>query len=87
MCYELEIAKNIYKYDKDNSVDSNGFNFFNYLIYLCYFVLKKFGFSTGWQLMEKYDKSLKEIRKQMDVILIFKKILFAYKLANTLLSP
>ena len=48
MCYELEIAKNIYKYDKDNSVDSNGFNFFNYLIYLCYFVLKKFGFSTGW---------------------------------------
>lgn len=35
-----------------------------------------FGCKPNWKKMEQYDKSLIEVRKQMDVRLIFKKILF-----------
>lgn len=46
-----------------------------------------FGFNPQWQKMEQYDRSLSEVRKQMDVRLIFKKILFTEKLASALLTP
>lgn len=45
-----------------------------------------FGFNPQWQKMEQYDRSLIEVRKQMDVRLIFKKILFTEKLASALLT-
>jgi hypothetical protein len=46
-----------------------------------------FGLKPNWKKMEQYDKSLIEVRKQMDVRLIFKKILFTEKLASALLTP
>ena len=58
LSYELKIAKNIYRYDEDTLLDTNGFHFLNYVVYLVYFVLKFVGFNPKWKKMEQYDKSL-----------------------------
>ncbi len=52
-----------------------------------YILLKLVHFEPKWEKMQQYDKSLTEVRKQMDVRLIFKKILFTERLAHVLLTP
>ena len=41
----------------------------------------KFGISLSWKRMETYHNSLEEVRKQMDIRLIMKKILYSERMA------
>ena len=84
--YELEIAKHLYYYRKEEPLDSDGFNFFVYLGYIVYLLFSKVGVDLAWERMRKYHHSLEEVRKQMDIRIIMKKILYSEKLAEVVLD-
>ena len=84
--YELEIAKNLYYYEKNQPLDSDGFHFFAYLGYLIYNLFEKVGIDLPWKKMRTYHHSLVEVRKQMDVRFVMKKILYAERVSNALLD-
>ena len=75
--YELEMANNLYHYEKEKPIDSDGFNFFVFLGYLVYLCFTKVGISLPWKTMAVYHHSLEETRKQMDIRLIMKKLVFS----------
>ena len=75
--YELDIAKHLYHYKKDEPLDADGFNFIVYLGYMVYLFFSKIGVDLPWERMRKYHHSLEEVRKQMDVRIIMKKILYS----------
>ena len=76
----------MYYYEKNKPLDSDGFNFFIYLGYLIFNVCDKVGVSLNWERMKIYHRSLHETRKQMDVRLIMKKILYAERVSSAVLE-
>ena len=84
--YELDIAKSLYHYDKDETIDSDGFHFFTFLGYIVYLGFNKIGVSLNWQRMQIYHRSLEEVRQQLDVRLIMKKILYQERLSSAILE-
>lgn len=86
LSFELSIAKSIYKNQKDDKDQAENFNIFVFLGYLLYTTLAKINCVLPWERMKKYDQSLEEIRKQMDIRLILHKIQFTERVANALLE-
>lgn len=64
----------------------DGFHFFVYLGYMVYLLFTKVKIELPWERMQKYHHSLVEVRKQMDVRIIMKKILYSEKLADVVLD-
>lgn len=54
--YEIEIASNIYEYNKARSIKSNKFNFFSYIAYSFYCVLDFLGIAPNWATMRHFDE-------------------------------
>lgn len=61
--YELEVARSVYQFEKDDPVDSDTFNFPVYIGYLFYNGFDKLGVGLPWVRMEKYHRALKAVRK------------------------
>ena len=74
--YQIDIAQHLYKCDKDSSINSGNFNIFFYLGYLIYLAFSKFSINLPWKRMQIYHRSIEEVRKQMDIKYVFKKLHF-----------
>ena len=79
--YEIEMAKNLFHYDKNEPLKSDQFNFIVFLGFIFYFFLTKIKIRLPWRRMEMYERSLEEVRKQMDIRLVMKKILYSERMA------
>ncbi len=79
--YEMEIAKNLYHYDRNVPLKSDDFNFLIFLGYLIYAFFETICIKLPWKRMEVYFRSLEEVRKQMDIRLVMKKVLYSERMA------
>lgn len=75
--YELEIAKTLYHYNKNEPLKSDQFNIFVFLGYLIYAFFETICIKLPWNRMKVYFHSLEEVRKQMDIRLVMKKVLYS----------
>lgn len=85
-CFELTIAKSLYKNEKDEKDQADSFNLLHFGGYLIFMVFDKFSVVLPWKKMQKYHQSMEEIRKQMDIRLILHKVEFAERVANAVLE-
>lgn len=75
-CYEIEIASKIYKYKRNNSIQSDRFQILSCAAYCVYCILDFFGIAPNWKLMRHFDRVRNEIGKQLDLKLMLRKISF-----------
>lgn len=85
-CFELTLAKSIYKNEKDEKDLADKFNIIIFGGYLIYMVFDKFGIDLSWKKMRKYHQSMVEIRKQLDIRLILNKVQFTERVVNVILD-
>lgn len=71
------MAKNLFHYEKYEPIKSEDFNFVVFLGFAFYYFLTKLKIRLPWRRMEMYERSLEEVRKQMDIRLVMKKILYS----------
>ena len=84
--YELQLTRSLYYHEKNEPIDADGFNFLVYLGYLVYNGFYKIGIDLPWERMRKYHYALNESRKQLDIRLVLKKMLYAEKVATAVLG-
>lgn len=75
-CYEIEMGDRLYYYDKQDPLDSDKFNFFTFIGYIFYELIKAIGCKPDWNLMKKYGECREEIQKQFDICFLMKRIIF-----------
>ena len=74
--FEIDMAK-VVLHDNDGSViDADSFHFLSYAGYMIFLGFTKIGIELPWPRMKAYHDALEEIRKQMDIRLVMKKIQF-----------
>jgi p-aminobenzoyl-glutamate transporter AbgT len=85
-CYEVEVAKSILRDDQGHPIHSDSFNLFTYFSYSLSQFLECFGCSPISQHVAVYSDALDEIRKQMDVRLMMKRLGYCEKGLQILLE-
>lgn len=84
--FELTIAKDLYKNEKDEKDQADTFSLPYFAGYLVFMFFEKFNLILPWEKMQKYHQSMEEIRKQLDIGLILHKIEFAERVAHAVLD-
>ena len=79
------MANNTFSLDKKENFDPE-LSIFTYFGYIFYSVIKGIGCNVTWTKMDNFNLAVEELRKQIDVGLLIKKINFSEKVSTILLD-
>ena len=82
--YEVEAASKIYKYSPTEKIKSDSIHPPSFMAYGFYQLLDFCGKAPNWGLMEHLDKTRNEMSKQLDIMLLLKKVAFLENCMNFL---
>ena len=82
----MAVAQDLYKNEKDEKDQADTFSLLYFAGYLVFMFFEKFNLILPWEKIQKYHKSMEEIRKQLDIGLILHKIEFADRVAQAVLD-
>lgn len=74
--YEINLAG--YLYHSDNKIEKK-YNFLYYLCQVVYEIIGIFRITPNWEIVKKYNSISEEVVKQLDILLILKRINFIEK--------
>lgn len=85
-CYEIDIAKSIYRDEQGHPIHSEKFTFFTYIFYSFSQLLECLGCSPLCSNVAVYGNAVEEIRKQMDIRLLLKRLAYCERGLHILLE-
>ena len=85
LSFEWKMANHLFSLDKKNNFDPD-LSIFVFFGYLVYFVMKGIGCKVSWTKMDNLNIAIDELRQQMDVKLLLKKVDFSERVSTIILD-
>jgi hypothetical protein len=74
LCFEISLGSRLFKYSKQEPIDSNSFNFLVYICYIGFKACRALGCCLNFQMMKIYDDCHEEVEKQIDIAVILQRL-------------
>ena len=85
LCYYMSLGHKVMVDNEGREIDQH-FNFLNFLQYMVYSVVSICGCCKDWTAMQTVDSTTKEVKRQLDVGLLIKRIIFLEKCVTQLMG-